>query len=240
MNICDALQHQNTRLDEIRLEQFTHVEIRFDRVIYDGGTRLYDGGMSLEQSEKFFTGFCETPLGNLAFVGPLRKSLMTVTLRMDPAVMASEDFERMLHSWDEPFTPNLCALAGFRAVILEWHHCCECTKRREPPQAPMESPCKAVKQFQTPGDPLWEKLEKAFGPGGVEDVSLWMREGPTHPHIPVCLYKYYSCHRRRWVFNPLAFGQGHGMRDLDKLLTSCRRCAECNHSCDNLHPPRRG
>lgn len=230
----EASEYQYTQLSWISLKRVMHVEIRLDWGLYD--TRL-----SLEKNSILFSRFCEMSLGQLAMVEPSRKPSMTVTLRMDPAAMAYEDFEDILQSWpDEPLTPTLCALVGFQAVIVEWHHCCACTKRPVPPSTPMNPPCNAVRQFQAPDNSLWKTLEQALGPGVVEDVNLWRRQGSTvySRTRPELLYRYYNCHRRRWIFDPWAFGADHKMRELNKLLSNRQRCADCNHFPYPLHPAR--
>ena len=227
----DALENQYLQPSWISFKRITHVEIRLDWGIYT---------MSLSGKENFeaLPRFCEISLGRLAVVKPSRKYLMTVTLRMDPAVMAYEPFDSILESWpEEPLTPSLCALLGFRAVILEWHHCCKCT-RRELPDASIDPPCKSMTQFQELDSPLWWKLEKALGPRRVEDVNLWKREGTVlipEPDTLRYFHDYYNCHRRRWVFDPCASEEGHSMRELGKLLINRERCADCNHSHNNLH-----
>ena len=234
MRIFDLLERQITHSNWVRLERFTHVEIRLDREFYEDGT-------SWEESDECFTRFCRRSLGKLALVEPSRRPLMTVTLRMDPAIMAYEGFDEVLKSWrNEPLTQSLCALVGFRAVILEWHHCCECTRRRILPDIPIDPPCKAARQFQASDNPLRKRLEQALGPGGVEDISLWKREGDIWSSRPKVLQGYYNCHHRRWIFVPGAFEGGHSMRDVDKLLIDRRRCADCNHSSYRLHGPRSG
>ena len=228
----DAVEDQYLQPSWIGLKRITHVEIRLD-------WGLYNEALSPKENFKALPRFCEISLGQLALLKPRRKSLMTVTLRMDPRVMAFKDFGNFIQTWpEEPLTQSLCALVGFRAVILEWHHCCDCTKRLKLPDTSIDPPCKAMIQFQESDNPLGKVLEKALGPSIIEDVNLWKQQGTVLLHGPNALpyfRHYYNCHRRRWVFEPWAFKEGRSMRELGRLLINRERCSDCNHSYNKLH-----
>lgn len=206
---------------------FRRVEIRMDHC------------MDPERPEVLQTeslpSFCKMFMDQLAGVNTSQKELMTVTMRLDPENRNHQLLDRFLEGWhDQPLTPSLRKLTGYRAVILEWHESCGCDILHKPSKKYTRKPCAHVaKRIEVPISPLWNELEKTLGPKRTEQIILW--DKGKWLHYTRRFMRHRNCHVRRWIYRPRAFANGRGADNSQIPDRVSYGAADCNHSFKRPH-----